>query len=488
MCYSPLRILNPKKQPTYRDKLYLTVPCGKCKQCRDRKVNDYAVRSYFEGLYTRSLGGINLFCTFGYSMLTVPRDENGNPTFDKHDIQNFFKVLRNKLGMESFRYLICAEYGSLSNLPHFHAIIHYNKCCVGSDIFHIISTIKYTWQGLDKWKVTDSDIPKMKRGFAKVEEVDSFKGFRYVCKYVNKGLDLPCDLPDSSKPFHLQSKGYGSYLLDYYGFKSNKNQCKNMQSILDGSIALPNGRVCALPQYYSKKLFYDYQYHWVQEIEEVDLKHKKKLIVEWHLNDFGEYVQYNRSYRSIEQTKQEIADYLNYYKLINVNITHANKYLHSDFKSATDFCQFVTNILRKDVDISRLALYISTFKDRVIIPYSYYDTFCPFADTSISDARSFVPTLHQAYNYLSTLYDDIDRYPLNPVLFDHFTRKPWHESQTYIDVVSRRLYNNLFPSSYDILSNILNYMMFVNKENEQKKYEELQIFVEQAKQLSPNII
>lgn len=202
MCYFPLRIINPKKNPTYRDKLYLTVPCGHCKQCRDRKVNDYAVRAYFEGLHTKSLGGVNLICTFTYSSFTIPRDEHGEPTFDKHDIQCFFKMLRKNLGYESFRYIICGEYGTQSNLPHFHAIIHYNKCVIGSDLFHIISTIKYTWQGLNKWTIDDKDIPYMKRGFAKVEEVDSFKGYRYVCKYVNKGLDLPVDLPDSSKPFH----------------------------------------------------------------------------------------------------------------------------------------------------------------------------------------------------------------------------------------------------------------------------------------------
>lgn len=93
----------------------ISVPCGKCFSCRRDRAFELTCRSIFES----RLYDFNSFVT-----LTVSDDKikevfpNG---VEHRPFQLFAKRLRKKIG--KFRYLMCAEYGSTTQRPHYHVVI-----------------------------------------------------------------------------------------------------------------------------------------------------------------------------------------------------------------------------------------------------------------------------------------------------------------------------------------------------------------------------
>lgn len=93
------------------------LPCGKCLACLKNKARDLMVRAVHEA----KMHEHNSFVT-----LTVD-DEHIDEVFPGKSLvhrpfQLFFKRLR-KASSKSLRYLMCAEYGELTQRPHYHAII-----------------------------------------------------------------------------------------------------------------------------------------------------------------------------------------------------------------------------------------------------------------------------------------------------------------------------------------------------------------------------
>ena len=99
--------------------LYMCVPCGKCRICKNRKARELAARCVAE---TNEYDSTPYFVTFTYDNEHLPSDG-----VRKCDVQLFLKRLRSRLdyyGIEhSIRYLVVAEYGSKTLRPHYHAII-----------------------------------------------------------------------------------------------------------------------------------------------------------------------------------------------------------------------------------------------------------------------------------------------------------------------------------------------------------------------------
>ena len=179
MCYAPIRIKNNRK--FYRplvDQLYMTVPCGKCRECVSNARHDWFVRLYYEWKRFKLLGGSTFFITLTYNddelpMYLVTHDEDvlvhdwwnflfennavdysvkkrieryedfwkdsyiSTPSvfnselselkgFDKKSVQNFFKSLRQYLCKykdgEIKYYLVC-EYGEQLHRPHYHLLL-----------------------------------------------------------------------------------------------------------------------------------------------------------------------------------------------------------------------------------------------------------------------------------------------------------------------------------------------------------------------------
>lgn len=99
--------------------IYITVPCGKCPLCRNKKSAEWSFRAVCEN---KTSTAVPLFVTLTYNADNLP--SNG---ISKVAVQLFLKRLRinlDRLGIEhSLRYFACGEYGTKSKRPHYHLII-----------------------------------------------------------------------------------------------------------------------------------------------------------------------------------------------------------------------------------------------------------------------------------------------------------------------------------------------------------------------------
>lgn len=127
-CYSPLKAYRSRTR-TKRGKHGITfdrkasngqevsLPCGQCSGCRQKRARDWAIRCMHEA----SSHASNFFVTLTYDDEHLPLI-NGYPTLNHRDFQLFMKRLRKKTG-QKLRYYMCGEYGPKTKRPHYHAII-----------------------------------------------------------------------------------------------------------------------------------------------------------------------------------------------------------------------------------------------------------------------------------------------------------------------------------------------------------------------------
>lgn len=91
----------------------VTVPCGRCVDCRLAYARDWSVRCMHE--FQMSIGGC--FVTLTYSDANLPPDLSLRYV----DFQLFMHRLRNRFG--GVRFFMCGEYGDNFGRPHYHAIL-----------------------------------------------------------------------------------------------------------------------------------------------------------------------------------------------------------------------------------------------------------------------------------------------------------------------------------------------------------------------------
>ena len=84
----------------------VTVPCGKCPNCRSNRASAWSFRLIQED--KRSLS--SNFVTLTYATEHVPILKSGYMSLNKSDLQKFFKRLR-KLSIQRLRYYAVGEYG-----------------------------------------------------------------------------------------------------------------------------------------------------------------------------------------------------------------------------------------------------------------------------------------------------------------------------------------------------------------------------------------
>ena len=262
MCYKPLHILNKKLDFDSRfDKVYIDVPCGKCCECQNAKVTSWSLRNYYEFIYTKSLNGVVCNITLTYNDEHLPKVYD-IATFCKSDVQKFLKLLRKWLVKDglmpdsSLRYFITSEYGHLHQRPHYHCLF-YLLAPINPMVFYRYCQ-KYWHRGFVGY------------GQLGVEVLD-YHALQYACKYITKDSsyqtvidnvkskyselseDKYCVYFDEFfkefRQFHLESKGFGSCMLNYL----TKEQLTN------GNILSPfksDGQTLPIPQYIIRKVFY----------------------------------------------------------------------------------------------------------------------------------------------------------------------------------------------------------------------------------------
>ena len=249
MCITP--ITKKREYRTYDDSnakgapgIAHQVPCGYCVQCLRRRQNDWSFRLSQEMKSATSA----FFITLTYE--TAPLSKRGFPTLVKSDLQKFIKRLRKlntktpyikKNGTTGYKsnikYYACGEYGTLSNRPHYHAIM-----------FNVDSHLVQVGERLDKiWN----------RGIT-----HSLSGnpalIAYTTKYLMSGRWEPEDIVDTESgeiieddrqpQFAVMSKNLGKDFL-------TPQMVSFLQARLESIVTLPGGQIQAMPRYYRDRVF-----------------------------------------------------------------------------------------------------------------------------------------------------------------------------------------------------------------------------------------
>jgi hypothetical protein len=194
-------------------------PCGKCYDCKARKVNGWAFRLSKEAEVSTSA----FFLTLTYEPETVPYTPNGLPTLFKRDIQLFMKRLR-KINDAKLKYYLCGEYGAKTQRPHYHILL-----------FNVdIETVATAWGN----------------GFVHVGKLSDASTV-YTLKYVSKEERIPMwETDDRQKEFSLMSKGLGKNYLTRAIRKWHKADLINRVYC-----PLKDNLKVSMPRYYRDKIY-----------------------------------------------------------------------------------------------------------------------------------------------------------------------------------------------------------------------------------------
>lgn len=148
--------------------LEVTVPCGRCTDCRLDYSRMWATRCMHEAQLHRQ----NCFITLTYDNEHIPADTS----IRKEELRLFWKRWRKQL-KKSVRYFACGEYGEQSGRPHYHAIIF------GYDF---ADKLPYSQNQDGTYLYMSEQLQKLwGKGFTTVGEV-TFQSAAYVARYAMK--------------------------------------------------------------------------------------------------------------------------------------------------------------------------------------------------------------------------------------------------------------------------------------------------------------
>lgn len=232
-CESPVSLRRPGAKS---NKDRVTVPCGRCLGCLQRRRSDWSIRIGIELKHARSAN----FITLTYDEQNVPRTNEGLLTLKPDDLTRFLKRLRTYQDRKAFtvnkdpkiqrigsnwpkiRFFACGEYGENTIRPHYHILL-FNVYPA------VIQEIKSIWG----------------KGFIHNGTVTP-ASIHYVTGYI---INNPENHDKREKPFQRMSRrpGIGSQYL-------TAEQAKWHKENLDNTIR-SNDRFTKLPRYYSDKIF-----------------------------------------------------------------------------------------------------------------------------------------------------------------------------------------------------------------------------------------
>lgn len=286
----------------------VAVPCGKCYNCKRRRIAQWSLRLIKEQEVSTSAH----FLTLTYDSLHVPITENGFMTLCKNSKQNeqlkklekrvhgesdisiqaFFKRLRyyeqeyeqlyerktNKIvTRKSIRYYLAGEYGAVRKRPHYHCIL-FNLSSITSIEKAWATAVMQNGVAID-W---------ISFGSFDIQEVNS-NTIEYTLKYICKdGWNRQHKNDDRQPEFALMSKGLGKDFLtpdieSFYNSRLDINYMVNAK-----------GHKVALPRYYRDKLM-------TEETRENAMQILSKKMEEV---EEQERIQFQLQGRNYEQEKQ----------------------------------------------------------------------------------------------------------------------------------------------------------------------------------------
>lgn len=202
--------LDYKKRYLIPDYMFTMLPCGRCTECRIRKVKEWSARCLAEKKTSKNA----YFVTLTYSddnLRFQSVDDNLIPVLVKKDCQLFFKRLRKALfGSKKgdLKYFLSGEYGEKSLRPHYHAII-YNLPLDDLRLYKVKGkTVYYTSDFLSKvWGL----------GYVVVGLVNN-QSVSYTCSYTLKkvgflsSVETALDEVERLKPYGLSYRLLKAYI------------------------------------------------------------------------------------------------------------------------------------------------------------------------------------------------------------------------------------------------------------------------------------
>lgn len=258
-CRTPYRAITAGTtidQKTYSEDVL--VPCGKCSDCKKRRVFSWVFRLQEEDKVSSS----SYFITLTYETLNLPVTKNGLFTLDHEDFQKFMKKLRKKQPWKEItdkkgkvkrvqtklKYYMVGEYGEKRKRPHYHVIL-----------FNLENTDNIA----DSWSLGSHHIGQV-----------SGASIAYTANYIDKETRIPeFHTDDRKKEYSNMSQGLGkSYLSQDMKEYHKLDITRTFASRVDG-IKIP------LPRYYLKELYTDKERE--KQIEHI----KQKMIDQEALNE-----------------------------------------------------------------------------------------------------------------------------------------------------------------------------------------------------------
>lgn len=194
------------------DALIMAHPCGRCDECLDEVQTEWAMRAAAEYRNTKRQGGYVVMATLTYRENALNRFPVTNqPCFNRRDVQNFLKILRNAYAPGSVRYIVCSEYGELRKRPHLHINLHFNDPVSWDAPLKVQRVSKHTRYTKYHTDINGNPIYDEVKGLQKClalidyawkhghvgysEEfgplVQGIEGCKYTCKYVTKDITCP---------------------------------------------------------------------------------------------------------------------------------------------------------------------------------------------------------------------------------------------------------------------------------------------------------
>lgn len=212
-----------------RDNCSIPVPCGKCPECKKRRINGWIFRLNQE--FKRATTAH--FVTITYDTKHVPITDALYMSLKKEDVQKFMKRLRKAVSKDHpdviIKYYLCGEYGTDTNRPHYHAIM-YNVP---------------DWTYIEKaWQM----------GLIHYGTEVGEAAMAYTTKYMDKPKRIPMHRNDDRQPeFSLMSKGLGENYITPETIHYHKSDLVN-RVYLD-----TQGKKIAMPRYYKEKIYHQYE-------------------------------------------------------------------------------------------------------------------------------------------------------------------------------------------------------------------------------------
>lgn len=250
MCYTPFHI---KKESGG----VVPVPCGRCPECRKRRLNGWAFRIAQEEKMCNSA----YFITLTYDTNHIPITGRGALSLQKRDVQLFFKRLRKKSGVagdgRGIKYYAVGEYGTKTVRPHYHILLFNAK-------LEFIS---------DAWR----------KGKVHYGEVNN-ASIRYTIDYMSKPKIVPYyDGDDRVPEFSLMSKGLGAGYLSERMIKWHRDDLFERMYV-----NIEDGKKVAMPRYYKERVYKWYERNMINEImmrkQDKIILRCENLDVDFHYN------------------------------------------------------------------------------------------------------------------------------------------------------------------------------------------------------------